>query len=54
MLTAIAGGLKEIANPKDDLYKLIVHDDIGRTGIAEEFDDKFRIEFKMRRKEGMA
>jgi hypothetical protein len=54
-LNAIAGGLKEIAYTKDDLYKLIVHDDVtGRTGIAEEFDDKFRIEFKMRRKEGMA
>lgn len=43
LLNAIASGIKDIANPKDDLYKLIMY-------IACEFDDKFRAAFKMRQR----
>jgi hypothetical protein len=49
VLNAIATGIRHIATPKDDLYKLLVKDDMGdRPGIALEFDTIFRKAFKMK------
>ncbi|KAL7074718.1 hypothetical protein ACQ4LE_005937 [Meloidogyne hapla] len=51
LLNDIATGIESIANKKDDLYKLIVGiSSEDRLGIADEYEDKFRKAFKMKRR----
>ena len=51
LLNDIATGIESIANKRDDLHKLIIGiPNEERPGIAEEFEDKFRKAFKMKRR----
>ena len=53
MLSDIAIGIDSIANKRDDLHKLIVGVPAEeRLGIADEYEDKFRKAFNMKRRLG--
>lgn len=53
MLNDISTGIQAIASKKDNIYKLIIGESERpeeRLGIAEEYEDKFRKAFKMKKR----